>query len=92
MKTARALVAMMLLSLALLPACHSESDLRFAHDPGAPHAECLVCKSEGDLACVDVTIEADTPRTDYNGVTYYFCSTQCRSDFEKHPAQYLHRR
>lgn len=52
-------------------------------------AECLVCKSEGDLACVDVAVLPDTPSTQYRGTTYYFCSEQCRRDFETHPEKYL---
>jgi len=55
------------------------------------HAQCLVCKSEGDLACVDVKLREDTPRSVYRGTTYYFCSTQCRSDFERHPELYVAR-
>lgn len=74
---------------AFAPACQSESSMPAAHDPSHPHAQCLVCKSEGDLACVDVTIEPDTPRFDYRGVTYYFCSEQCRADFAKRPNAYL---
>lgn len=55
------------------------------------HAQCLVCKSEGDLACVDVRVRDDTPRTTYEGETYYFCSDQCCKDFEKDPERYLRR-
>jgi hypothetical protein len=55
----------------------------------AQHAQCLVCKSEGDLACVDVTVRGDTPRAQYLGRTYYFCSEQCRTEFEKDPQRYL---
>jgi hypothetical protein len=71
------------------PACRTSNAVHSVTDSNAPHAECLVCKHEGDLACVDVTIVGDTPRTVYDGGTYYFCSEQCRSDFEKHPAEYL---
>jgi Cu+-exporting ATPase len=55
----------------------------------AQHAQCPVCKSEGDLACVDVTVRADTPRTQFRGQTYYFCSDQCRTEFMKDPERYL---
>src|SRR3954466_10631952 len=41
-----------------------------ARQPGR-HAECLVCKENADLACVDLTVDKDTPHTDYNGKTYY---------------------
>jgi YHS domain-containing protein len=76
-----------LLALApMLASCSSDPRL---HDPTAVHAQCLVCKSEGDLACVDVIVDERTPRTSYNGATYYFCSEQCRRDFDRTPEQYL---
>ena len=79
--------AFALLALApMLASCTSDSRL---HDPNAVHAQCLVCKSEGDLACVDVIVDERTPRTSYGGATYYFCSEQCRRDFESRPEQYL---
>jgi YHS domain-containing protein len=53
-----------------------------------PHAECLVCKKNVDLACVDVAVDKDTPRETYNGKTYYFCSEECKGEFEKNPAKY----
>src|SRR5437016_728463 len=52
------------------------------------HAECLVCKMNVDLACVDVDVDKKTPRTVYNGKTYYFCSDECKAKFEKNPAKY----
>jgi YHS domain-containing protein len=58
-----------------------------ARQPGQ-HAECLVCKENADLACVDLTVDKDTPHADYNGKTYYFCSDECKHDFEKHPEKY----
>jgi len=69
-----------------LASCTSDPRL---HDPAAVHAQCLVCKSEGDLACVDVVVDERTPRTSYGGATYYFCSEQCRRDFEREPEPYL---
>ena len=59
-----------------------------ASTSAAGHAECLVCKENADLACVDLTVDKDTPHTQYNGKTYYFCSNECKHDFEKHPEQY----
>jgi YHS domain-containing protein len=56
---------------------------------GKPHAECLVCKYNADLACVDVAVENDTPSCQCNGQTYYFCSDVCRAAFMKNPALYL---
>jgi YHS domain-containing protein len=52
------------------------------------HAECLVCKENVDLACVDVAVDATTPRYAYEGKTYYFCSDECRDKFAKDPAKY----
>jgi hypothetical protein len=52
------------------------------------HAECTVCKENADLACIDITVDDRTPRTEHNGKTYYFCSDDCRKDFEKAPAKY----
>ena len=57
--------------------------------PGACCAQCLVCKYNADLACVDVKVEKDTPSYLYNGTTYYFCSEICKKRFEKEPAKYI---
>src|SRR5690349_574154 len=57
--------------------------------PGACCAQCLVCKYNADLACVDVKVENDTPRYLYNGATYYFCSETCKKKFEKEPVKYI---
>jgi Cu+-exporting ATPase len=55
----------------------------------ARHAECLVCKMNADLACVDVDVARGTPSYVYNGTTYYFCSTECRDKFAKEPQKYV---
>ena len=54
-----------------------------------PHAECLVCKANADLACVDVAVDAQTPRCVFKGGTYYFCSDECREKFQRSPVRYL---
>ena len=46
-------------------------------------ANCIVC---GDHE-LDVT--PDTFFSDYNGSKYYFCSKECKSDFDKDPQKYL---
>jgi hypothetical protein len=77
------------------PACASHrprvenSAIESAAPAPTVHAQCLVCKHEGDLACVDVKVRADTPRTEYGGRTYYFCSEQCRKQFEAAPMRYI---
>ena len=55
-----------------------------------PCEKCLVCEKNADLACVDVTVDAMTPRYDYGGNTYYFCSEECRGKFAKDPKKYSH--
>jgi YHS domain-containing protein len=88
--TTRSLARTVLIGVLLFPAaCTGPGEKASASR--AQHAQCLVCKSEGDLACVDVTVENDTPRTVYLGRTYYFCSEQCCKDFEKDPTRYLPR-
>jgi len=88
------IMRMLLLGIALaLPACSTPPETRADSSAGGSsqsvRAECLVCKSEGDLACVGVKVHSDTPRTEYMGRTYYFCSEQCRKQFEKDPHRYL---
>ncbi len=63
-----------------------------AGQAAAPHAECLVCKYDADLACVDVAVEKETPTYTYAGKTYYFCSKACCKKFEKDPAKYVNQK
>jgi YHS domain-containing protein len=51
--------------------------------------ECLVCKMNADLACIDVDVDKNTPSYVYNGHTYYFCSNDCRKEFARNPQKYL---
>ena len=53
------------------------------------HAECLVCKKSADLACIDVDVDGKTPWLDYSGKRYYFCSDECRSEFQHNPAKFV---
>jgi YHS domain-containing protein len=36
----------------------------------------------------EFAVKADTPTTDYQGQTYYFCSAACKEAFDKEPAKY----
>lgn len=54
-----------------------------------PTETCYVCKYDNDLACVCVRVKDTTPRTEYDGHTYYFCSQDCQKAFAKKPARYL---
>ena len=43
-----------------------------------------------DPVCgMDVTYETAQARTDYNGLTYYFCSLGCKEQFDENPEKYL---
>ena len=70
---------------ALAPACRSA---RTAHVVNEDRAECPVCLHDGDLACVEVTVEPGTPRLEYDGRTLYFCSDECRAEFERRPGRF----
>jgi len=54
-----------------------------------PTETCPVCRYQNDLACVCVRVKDDTPRTEYHGQTFYFCSEDCRTTFLKQPQKYL---
>lgn len=42
-----------------------------------------------DPVCAMSVEERDAPeRLDYEGTTYYFCSTDCREEFEANPEDY----
>ena len=73
------------------PAAATESAVK-ASQATSPHAECLVCKYDADLACVDVTVTDSTPSSVYDGKTYYFCSKSCCKKFEKDPAKYVNQK
>ena len=68
-------------------AASSSGDAKLAN--GKQHAECLVCKRENDLACVDVEVTDTTPRATINGKQYYFCSDSCKNECVKHPDKYI---
>jgi YHS domain-containing protein len=45
-----------------------------------------------DPVCgMDVEIARAPASTDYEGRTYYFCSIQCKQDFERQPQMYVGR-
>jgi YHS domain-containing protein len=71
------------------PACRSTNESTAGEASAAPRAQCPVCVAEGDLGCVEVKVLAETPSSKYLGRTYWFCSEECRSEFEKHPNHYV---
>ena len=54
-----------------------------------PQSTCHVCRYNNDLACIDVNVTTRTPRMEYRGETYYFCSQDCLQRFTKNPTKYL---
>jgi hypothetical protein len=63
----------MLTLLALVAGC-ATLPTETAQDSG-PTATCHVCRCNNDLACLSVKVKETTPRTDYQGQTYYFAAT-----------------
>lgn len=47
-----------------------------------------VCAFRADMGCVYVVVKDETPRSTYQGRTYYFCSESCKEDFEN-PEKFL---
>lgn len=43
------------------------------------------CAVSGDV----FTVEADSPKAEYQGKTYFFCCDSCVDDFKADPARYL---
>ena len=55
-------------------------------------AECLVCKHNADLACVNIKVDDETPQAIHAGRTYYFCSEGCREEFVGRPERFAQTR
>ncbi|HVT87439.1 MAG TPA: YHS domain-containing protein [Tepidisphaeraceae bacterium] len=79
----------MALGLALLSAGCAAEAAPTTQSANVIHADCLVCKMNFDLACIDVAVDPKTPQYMYNGHTYYFCSDECKDKFAKDPAKYV---
>ena len=77
-------------TLCFVAGCATPSN-DIAHNSGAT-ATCHVCRYNNDLACVDIRVKDTTPRAEYQGTTYCFCSDDCRTAFLKKPEKYLPRR
>ena len=48
-----------------------------------------VCAYYADMGCINIIMFDSTPRSVYNGSTYYFCSEECKEDFDKHPEKFF---
>ena len=44
--------------------------------------------SKDPVCGMQVDEKAAAGKSDYNGKTYYFCSTQCKTRFDQSPEQY----
>lgn len=55
----------------------------------APLQQCLVCRYKRDFSCLSVLATPSTPHTQYAGRTYWFCSENCRCEFQKRPSTFL---
>ena len=43
-----------------------------------------------DLVCgMEVTYESAQARSEYVGQTYYFCSLECKEQFDQNPEKYI---
>lgn len=87
MKMLRFFFALMMLGLVAGCATSSNETAK-----KGPTETCHVCRYNNDLSCVCVNVNASTPRTSYQGTNYFFCSDDCRKDFEKRPTKYLPKR
>ena len=83
----KSIFAASILLIVLITGCATDQS-ELAHTTG-PTDTCYVCKYNNDLACVCVKVKDTTPKTEYAGHTYYFCSDDCRKAFEKKPVKYL---
>ena len=54
-----------------------------------PTDTCHVCRYNNDLACLCVKVKDNTPKTEHQGVAFYFCSEDCKTAFLKKPEKYL---
>ena len=58
-------------------------------EASAGAATCEVCRYNNDLACLTVAVKDSTPRAEYQGKTYCFCSESCKTAFVKKPEKYV---
>ena len=86
----RAFPSLLLCCVFAWSGCTTTGAQRTATDT-APYAECLVCKHEADLACLNVKVTDQTPRSVYNAQAYYFCSQECKTKFDQQPTKYAGR-
>lgn len=85
----RVLTSALVAVIALLCGCATTSHpAAEANTQTAGMATCCVCRYNNDLACVEFRLKGTTPKTEYHGTTYCFCSKSCQAAFAKKPAKY----
>lgn len=72
------------LALAALTACRPVVPVACPGEAIDP--VCAYCR---DLACIVIPVTVDTPKVEYKGRTFYFCSDSCRDSFLAEPEKYL---
>ncbi len=77
---------LLICSLALLCGCATAP--RGAATPKGEMGMCTVCRYNNDLACVEFRLKESTPKVEYHGQTYCFCSKSCEAAFVKNPGRY----
>ena len=82
----RAWLLLMLFSLAILSGCATTPQGSAGSNPQM--GTCTVCRYNNDLACVEFRMKESTPKVDYHGKTYCFCSKSCEAAFLKNPNKY----
>jgi YHS domain-containing protein len=40
------------------------------------------------MACIDIEVDPETPFADYGGKRFYFCSDECKAEFQKNPSKF----
>jgi membrane fusion protein, copper/silver efflux system len=74
--------------------CGSNCKKNFDANPGKYIQKTVGTKAEKarDLVCgMNIDIASDTPKSQYKGKTYYFCSKLCKKSFDTNPEEYVHK-
>jgi membrane fusion protein, copper/silver efflux system len=72
------------------PMCKKSFDAnpeKFIQKTTAPKVE----KAKDPVCGMDVDAAKDTPKSEYKGQTYYFCSEHCKKSFDANPEKYVHK-
>jgi YHS domain-containing protein len=76
-------------NLALALALAAPLSVQFGAAQDAKKMDDKSTKKALDPVCGMMVDTADSPKSDYKGKTYYFCSVEDKKDFDKAPASYI---